>query len=261
MQRFADIRKIAGIWMYTFAGVAGIIAFWMVLGMFYPPAIIPPPERIGTALAGIMQAESFRADLAATLFRVIGCFVASFLVGLCLGFIAGVRRSVFDLLHPVMVLAESAPPVAWLVVAILLFGMGHAPSLLVGMSAAIPIFFFNTVSAVKGLDRNLLEMAFFYRVPKRRVFLSVYLPGILLHAVSASSSSLSIIWRVVIMAEAFTTASGIGPKLWGAYLYSDAEVVYAYIVLIVMLGFLLEFGVIKPISGWADACTRSVGHA
>ncbi|MDP8305620.1 MAG: ABC transporter permease subunit [Candidatus Chlorobium antarcticum] len=232
----------------------------MVLSRFYPPAIIPPVERIGSALQGIVQSDVFFADLFATLFRVIWSFIASLVIGVGLGLAAGVRKAFLGVLHPVMVLAESAPPVAWLVVAILLFGMGHAPSMLVGMSAAIPIFFFNTVSAVKSLDRNLLEMAGSYQVPWIRVFFSVYMPGILLHAVSASSSSLSVIWRVVIMAEAFTSARGFGPQLWGAYLYSDAEVVYAYIALIVMLGFILEFGLIKPVSGWLDVRTGGGGN-
>jgi len=145
-----------------------------------------------------------------------------------------------------MVLAESAPPVAWLVIAILLFGMGSAPSFMVGLSAAVPIFFFNTVSAVKGLDRDLIEMAVAYKVRRSKLFVSVYLPGILMSSIAASSASLSVIWRVIIMAEAFTAARGFGPRLWGAYLYSDADVVYAYIVLIVLLGFSLEYGVIRP---------------
>jgi len=133
------VKVLPGL-LYPLVGWIGIVVGWMVLSRFYPPAIIPPVERIGSALQGIVQSDVFFADLFATLFRVIWSFIASLVIGVGLGLAAGVRKAFLGVLHPVMVLAESAPPVAWLVVAILLFGMGHAPSMLVGMSAAIPIF-------------------------------------------------------------------------------------------------------------------------
>jgi NitT/TauT family transport system permease protein len=194
----------------------------------------------------IARDERFPADLGSTLFRVAGSFLIAMVSGVGLGILAGVRKSVAETLHPVMVMAESAPPMAWLVLAILLFGMGHGPSFVVGLSAATPIFFFTTVPAVTGIDRRLIEMAHAYRVPRGAVLRSVYVPGILLEVVGASSSSLSVVWRVVIMAEAFTTAGGLGPQLWGSYLYADADVVYAYIAIIVGFGFLLEYGLVRP---------------
>ncbi|WP_194185831.1 ABC transporter permease [Prosthecochloris ethylica] len=242
--------------MFFLLGIFGIVALWFVLCAIYPPAIIPPPRSVALALRDVVADGFFLADLHATFWRVVGSFLVSLLIGTVLGILAGLRKDLLDTLHPVMVLAESAPPVAWLVIAILLFGMGSAPSFMVGLSAAVPIFFFNTVSAVKGLDRDLIEMAVAYRVGRFRLFGSVYLPGILLSSVAASSSSLSVIWRVVIMAEAFTAARGFGPRLWGAYLYSEANVVYAYIVLIVLLGFTLEYGLIRPGVNWLQTKLR-----
>lgn len=242
--------------LFSLLGISGIVALWFVLCLFYPPAIIPPPLSVVDALGDVVTDGYFMADLQATLWRVVGSFVTSLLVGTILGILAGLRKELLDALHPIMVLAESAPPVAWLVIAILLFGMGSAPSFMVGLSAAVPIFFFNTVSAVKSLDRDLIEMAVTYKVRKTKLFGSVYLPGILLSSVAASSASLSVIWRVIIMAEAFTAARGFGPKLWGAYLYSEADVVYAYIVLIVLLGFALEYGAIRPGVNWLKTKLR-----
>ncbi|ANT64739.1 MULTISPECIES: ABC transporter permease [Prosthecochloris] len=245
--------------LFAVLGISGIYVGWQFLCVVYPPAIIPSSGSVGGALWEILRDGDFSADLAATLWRVTGSFMLSLLIGTGLGILAGVQRDVLATLHPVMVMAESAPPVAWLVVAILLFGMGSAPSFMVGLSAAVPIFFFNTVSAVRGLDRQLIEMARAYKVRGFRLFSSVYLPGIVLSSVAASSASLSVIWRVIIMAEAFTSAQGFGPRLWGAYLYAEADVVYAYIVLIVCLGFGLEYGVIRPGSNWLKVKLRMNG--
>jgi len=252
------VKVLPGL-LYPLVGWIGIVVGWMVLSRFYPPAIIPPVERIGSALQGIVQSDVFFADLFATLFRVIWSFIASLVIGVGLGLAAGVRKAFLGVLHPVMVLAEVLRRLPG---SLLQFFVRNGPCAFdaCGYVCRHPDFFFNTVSAVKSLDRNLLEMAGSYQVPWIRVFFSVYMPGILLHAVSASSSSLSVIWRVVIMAEAFTSARGFGPQLWGAYLYSDAEVVYAYIALIVMLGFILEFGLIKPVSGWLDVRTGGGGN-
>jgi ABC-type nitrate/sulfonate/bicarbonate transport system permease component len=235
--------------VYSITGVALVFFIWILLTRIYPPAIIPPLGDIFQSLGGILGDDRFFYDLSGTMLRVAGSFFIALMAGILAGIVAGVWTPMAETLHPIMVMAESAPPMAWLVMAILLFGMGHGPALLVGLSAAIPIFFFNTVVAVRSLDGHLIEMAHSFNVSRRGIFRSIYLPGILLSVIGASSSSLSIIWRVVIMAEAFTTARGLGPQLWGSYLYGDSAIVYAYILIIVFLGFTLEFGLIKPAAG------------
>ncbi|MBN2860812.1 MAG: ABC transporter permease subunit [Sphaerochaetaceae bacterium] len=232
--------------LYVSMGVLSVFLGWILLSLLYPPAIIPPLIRVFSAFVDIIGDERFISDLGSTLLRVWVSFFFSLIIGVALGLLAGVLFPVSETLHPIMIMSESAPPMAWLVIAILLFGMGHGPSFLVGLSAAVPIFYFNTVIAVKGLDTTLIEMASSFNVSKKRIFRSIYVPGILMSVIGASSSSLSVIWRVVIMAEAFTTARGLGPQLWGSYLYSESEVVYGYILIIVFLGFSLEYGLIKP---------------
>lgn len=232
--------------MFVILGVVSVFLGWILLSLHYPPAIIPPLERVFAAFADIIGDERFIGDLGSTLFRVWVSFFISLFVGVILGLIAGIWFPFSETVHPIMIMSESAPPMAWLVIAILLFGMGHGPAFLVGLSAAVPIFYFNTAVAVKSLDTGLIEMASSFKVSKWRIFRSIYVPGILMSVIGSSSSSLSVIWRVVIMAEAFTTARGLGPQLWGSYLYSDSEVVYGYILIIVFLGFSLEYGLIKP---------------
>jgi NitT/TauT family transport system permease protein len=232
--------------LYIAVGVLLVFLGWVLLSRIYPPAIIPRLDQVFSALFEIVGRERFFSDLGATLFRVGVSFFISLFSGVVLGLIAGVWFPFSETVHPVMIMSESSPPMAWLVIAILLFGMGHGPSFLVGLSAAVPIFYFNTVIAVKGLDRGLIEMAVSFKVSRWGIFRSIYLPGILMSVIGSSSSSLSVIWRVVIMAEAFTTARGLGPQLWGSYLYSDSDVVYGYIFIIVFLGFGLEYGLIKP---------------
>ena len=232
--------------LYPVLGVVLVGLGWLWLSQIYPPAIIPRINDVYASLVSIIKADRFLLDLGSTMVRVGGSFIISLIIGVAFGIIAGIMPSFFETLHPVMVMAESAPPMAWLVIAILFFGMGHGPSLLVGLSAAIPIFFFHVALAMKGIDRGLIEMARSFGVPEHRIFLSIYFPGVLLSVVGASSSSMSIIWRVVIMAEAFTTAKGLGPQLWGSYLYSESNVVYSYILLIVLLGFGLEYLFIRP---------------
>jgi ABC-type nitrate/sulfonate/bicarbonate transport system permease component len=230
----------------TLLGIGIVALVWVHLSAIYPPGIVPPMRQIASAVITVVSADRFAEDLQNTLLRVAGSFLVSLVVGVALGIVAGLRKAIADTLHPMMVIAESAPPMAWLVLAILFFGMGHGPSFIVGLSAAVPIFFFHTVPAVGGLDRRLVEMAAAYDVPRRFVLRSVYLPGILLGVVGASSSSLSVVWRVVIMAEAFTTGQGLGPQLWGSYLYADTGIVFAYIAVIIGCGFLLEYGLIRP---------------
>lgn len=218
-----------------------IFVFWELLAHIYPSSIIPSFEDSLKALIIRSHESYFWADLKATLYRItIGTFVSLFL-----GTILGMSKQIREIIYPSMVIMENLPPVVWIVLAILWFSIGYIPPIIVAVVSATPLVFFNVVEGVKAVDVNLLEMFKSFKVNKKDLVFSLYLPSIAPYILSAFSSTLSMNWRVVVMAEAFSSYTGIGQRLWGVYIYGSTEEVYAYVLLIAALGITIEYLIVR----------------
>ncbi|MDD4888066.1 MAG: ABC transporter permease subunit [Thiomonas sp.] len=240
------------VWRFAAPFVAALLllGLWQLGSQTLSPGVLPPPAAVLKALLISLGESRIWRDSFITLGNVLVSFLIALFGGLLLGLAAFRVRALADLLHPLMVTVESAPTIAWLVLAILWLGLGQGPSILVGVSMALPLIFIATLHALQQIDNDLLDMARVFHIGLRKRMLRIILPSLALTLAGAASGTLSVAWRGVIMAEAFSSSSGLGPYLWGSYLYGEITQVYASILWIVLLGLLIEYAFIHPVRLW-----------
>lgn len=239
-------RHLGWMVMRPLIGAAGLFGLWWLLALGVSPAILPPPWPVLQQLWTDLGTARLWADTGITLVNVLASFLIALAGGVGLGLLAARLGWLERALHPLMVVIESAPTIAWLVLAILWLGLGAGPSILVGVSMALPLIFIATAHGLKQIDAGLLDMARIYRLSPWTRLTRLLLPSLALTLSGAASGALSVAWRGVIMAEAFSASEGLGPALWGGYLYGEIVPVYAIILWIILLGLLLEYLVIHP---------------
>lgn len=227
-------------------GILGLLLLWQLLAGQLPPSILPPPKAVILQLWQVLATPVLWQDTASTLVNVIASFLLSLLAGVLLGLGAAKVDFVEKALHPLVVIIESAPTIAWLVLAILWLGLGAGPPILVGVSMALPLIYIATSHGLRQIDGGLLDMARVYRLSAWTRLVRILLPSLALTLAGAASGALSVVWRGVIMAEAFSSSTGLGPSLWGGYLYGEITTVYAIILWIIILGLVLEYLLINP---------------
>ena len=233
-----------------FVTVLILLGLWQWAAQTMSPGVLPPLwDTLKAMQTGMSDGQLWRDSLI-TLSNVLISFVLAVVGGLLIGLAAFRLRLLADLLHPLMVTVESAPTIAWLVLAILWLGLGQGPSILVGVSMALPLIFIATLHALQQIDNDLLDMARVYHLGARKRMQKIILPSLALTLAGAASGTLSVAWRGVIMAEAFSSSSGLGPYLWGSYLYGEITQVYASILWIVLLGLVIEYALIHPVRLW-----------
>ncbi|MGD9708964.1 MAG: ABC transporter permease [Halothiobacillaceae bacterium] len=228
-------------------GAAALFGLWWLVALGMSPAILPPPAPVLQQLWSDLGTARLWADTGITLINVLASFLIALALGVALGLLAARLAWLERALHPFMVVIESAPTIAWLVLAILWLGLGAGPAILVGVSMALPLIFISTVHGLKQIDTGLLDMARIFRLSPWTRLTRLLLPSLALTLAGAASGALSVAWRGVIMAEAFSATEGLGPALWGGYLYGEIVPVYATILWIILLGLLLEYLVIHPV--------------
>ena len=114
----------------TFWGLAGIAIFlasWELatrLGAI-DPTIFPGPAAAIRSAVQRLPASVFLDNMAWSLFRVIGGFVLGAVAGTVIGFAAGWYRGFGYFARPLIELLRPIPPLAWIPLAIIWFGLGE----------------------------------------------------------------------------------------------------------------------------------------
>jgi NitT/TauT family transport system permease protein len=104
-----------------------------------------------------------------------------------------------------------------------------------------PVIWTNLVTAIKGVDKKLLEMSKVYKVKKSVVFKKVYIPSVLPYFAAACITCLGLGWKVSVAAEVLShPRNAIGSNLHSAKAYLDSTELFAWTFVVILLSFIFE---------------------
>ncbi len=242
--RRAGLRRI----LWTLAPVALGLAVWaLVAAVVRPRAPFPGPletfERCVRLLAGAHLLDySIYAHAGASLMR----WVVGFLVGATLGMLAatiiGSSRVFERLLMPLVYVLQLVPGLAWIPIAILLFGIGnHATIFMIALTALAPVAV-NMVAGIQGAAEEHLRVARMAGADRWQTFAHVLLPGAVPHLLSGLRVGLGNSWRVVVAAEMIVgTGTGLGYSIIQSRWTLDYTSAFVCIIVICLVGLLVEY--------------------
>jgi NitT/TauT family transport system permease protein len=197
--------------------------------------ILPGPAATLARLQGVLSSRGFVADVLATVTRGILGFAVSAVAALALGVAAGRSERVFVLLQPAVALVRATPVMSVILLAMIWFRTDGMP-VFVAFLMCFPVLYGNVVEGIRSLDRDLVDMARAFRVRRRRIFGSLYLPAILPYLVAGFSATLGLAWKVVVAAEVLAQpARAVGSRLQDARVMLDTAGVLAWTVVALLL--------------------------
>ncbi|MBM4309674.1 MAG: ABC transporter permease [Deltaproteobacteria bacterium] len=234
-ERFACIALLLGLWELLCA--AGAVS----------PVLIPPPHRIVQAmlellLNGLPAGHLLHRHCLESLLRVAVGFAAALAAGLPLGLVLGRSERLRNLCTPVIELLRPIPPLAWIPLAILWFGIGlQSAAFIIFLGCFFPIVL-NTVSGVVTVDGILIDAARVCGADDRRIFTRVLLPAAWPSVCTGMRIGLGIGWMTLVAAE-FTgvkSGYGLGYMIMTARDIQRPDYVLAGMALIGVVGFFLD---------------------
>lgn len=221
----------------------GLALWWLAsatLSTSVPVLASFSPANTFQALLRIIGSGTIFASIAWSLMRVaIGLGVATLLgviVGVIIGFMRPVERSV----SPLFQFLRMVSPISWMPVAVMTLGIGN-PSVifLIAMAAVWPVLF-NTVAAVKALDKNWLNVSKSLGATKLETLRKVVVPAILPQVRVGLRIALGLAWVVLVPAEMLGVQSGLGYAILDARDRLAYDEVMAIILVIGLIGYLLD---------------------
>lgn len=221
-----------------------LLLLWHVSVTLTRTDVFPSPLSVERGLAQLIQGGLLWRYVGDSLGRVGAGYLAAVAIGVPGGLLLGWYPSAAQIVNPVIQMMRPISPIAWIPVAIVLFGVGNVAAIyLIFLGAFFPI----VVSTMNGV-RNVPSM---YRRAGRNFGLSplqlltkVVLPAALPQMLVGLRIALGIAWLVVVAAEMIAVDSGLG------YLVIDArnagkryDLVVAAMLLIGVTGLALDLGI------------------
>lgn len=204
-----------------------ICLLWQIAALQMDPFVLPGPlETIRTFLHYLGDPEFYYA-VYRTLNKLIIGMICVLLLGGSLGLLIGLRKSCKPYLEPVIDMMQSIPPIAWLGIAIIWFGLTDVPSIFIIVLSTTPVLVVNLHEGFASIDSKLLRMAQVYHIPRQKVLRHIILPSLSSHLKSGMITAAGLGWKLAVMAELLTSTDGIGSLLSDARTNLETSRVFA----------------------------------
>ena len=189
-----------------------------------------------------------------TFLRVAAVFVIALLLALVCAFVAYLVPCFLRLITPIIAFLRTLPVLAALLIILVWTGAGGAP-IWVAFLSLFPMLDTGIYAALCNTDRGIEELNRVYKVPMKKQILPWYLPSILPYAIREGGGGLAFALKLVISAEVLAnTYQSLGGLMQEAKLYDEMPALFALVLLVCVLGFVIETIAIVA----ADAAERSV---
>lgn len=224
-------------YLLALALVAGV---WFVLTLFYSPLVVPTISGVAGKTVDILTRAKSRSAIWLTFWRLLAGLGIGVVVGTLLGAAMGKFRRFREICRPILGLVQAAPPVSWLVMALIWFGFDGRPSIFIVALSALPIMTVNLVEGMDAVDPKLIEMGSIYRFSHFKRLWYIVLPSVLPHFRSGLRIAIGLGAKGIVMGEVLTTDTGIGGAITRARGDVEPESVVAWTLVMIAMYYLLD---------------------
>jgi len=224
---------------------AVVVAWWAVTaGGFVSPFVLPSPLELVRELRELAAqgyaekplAQHVLASLART-FTGLGLGLA---VGIPVGLVMGASPAVYAILSPIFAFLRPIPPIAFIPLMILFFGIGEFSKIFLIFMAALWYVVLNTSAGVRTVSHDLLRAGQNLGLTRLQLFRHVLFWAALPHILTGVKTATAVSWAIVVAAELIAAQAGLGFLVMDAATFFRVPDVYLGIIFIGVIGLALE---------------------
>lgn len=241
--------------MAAFVLVWAIAAWWKG-----NPVLLPSPFAAFEAIVELARSLELFEQALVSFGRMVASLAIACALAIPLGLAMGFSRTLDALIDPLVEILRPISGIAWIPLALFIFGIGNAlPIFIMTYAAFFPIVL-GAIAGVRAVDRKLVDAARTMGVPQRTIVSHVILPAALPSLLVAIRLGVASGWTAVVAAELIGAPSGLGYAIeWYRELLMTPQVM-AFIAMIGVLGYLTDRGVralSRRLAPWAPETAAS----
>jgi len=218
-----------------------ILALWQLWTVQADSDHFPRLSTILVEFKDMWLFSEFSTHVVPSLVRISLGFGIAVVAGIALGIPIGLSEWTRKLAMPHIEYWRAMPPPALLPISIvLLHDIGDKQKVaFIAFFCLFPVLL-NTIDGVRSIDRTLVDTARSYRIPRRERIRRIVLPAALPQIVAGMRTSLALAVIMMVLAEYFSSTSGVGYVLLISKNTFEMGPMWAAILLIGLLGYVLN---------------------
>ncbi|WMT14432.1 taurine ABC transporter permease TauC [Serratia fonticola] len=225
-----------------------LAVWWAVTALqLVSPLFLPAPQQVLHQLVVIASPQGFMdatlwQHLAASLGRILVALLAAVVIGAPVGIAMGLSETVRGLLDPLIEIYRPVPPLAYLPLMVIWFGIGETSKILLIYLAIFAPVTLSTVAGVRSVAQVRIRAAQALGANRWQLLRFVVLPSALPEILTGIRIGLGVGWSTLVAAELIAATRGLGFMVQSAGEFLATDVVIAGISVIAIIAFGLELG-------------------
>jgi NitT/TauT family transport system permease protein len=234
------------------ATLLAVVLLWQVASTRWVPSILfPTPLQTLQAWAALLREGVLLHHVSVSLGRIAVGFALGTVLGVGLGLAMGLFRPVSIVLEPYVQFFRFVPPVAWIIPAILWFGIGERSKVFLIFYTTVFLVLLNTMAGVAAVAQNQLRSARCFGASRGQLFLWVSLPATMPYVLTGMRLGMGNSFAAVVGAEFIAAQGGLGFLIIDSGTWMATDRMFAGMLTLGVLGILAD-RLFRAIAGrWA----------
>jgi len=232
--------------LISFVTIIGIIVVWWLIAEFkvVPPLFLPHPVSVIEKFILVSTQEISGGNLlqhtVASLTRVLSAFAFACLLGIPIGLAMGANKIARGVLDPPIEFYRPIPPLAYLPLIIIWFGIGEFAKIILIFLAIFAPITMNARAGVASVSPDRINAGYSLGGTRLQVFWHIIFPGALPEIFTGMRIGIGFGWTTLVAAEMVAAASGLGHMVLDAANFLVTDVVVMGIIVIGLIAYVLD---------------------
>lgn len=233
--------------VYSIMSVTILLVIWAIVTNtgLVGPGYLPTPQAMGQQLVALVEkgygGKPLWDHIEASLFRALAGFFIGVLTGVPFGLFSGYHKAVGAMMSPVMAFIRPIPPIAFIPMAVLYFGLGETGKVVLIVFTAFNYSFVSAQAGAMSVPMSYYRAAESIGLTKFQIFWRIVFPSSIPQVFTGLKVAMALSWAVVVAAELVGAQKGLGFMISDAAQLFQIPVVFIGIALIGLIGLVLNF--------------------
>lgn len=196
-------------------------------------------KKFVTSMVVPIGSNTIQSHILWSLSRVMTGFALGSLAGIALGVLMGWNKPLEALFRPLYELIRPIPPIAWIPLSIVWFGLGEPSKYFLIFLSAFSNITMNAYAGVRAVDPVLMGAAKMLGANDRQVFSTIVLPSCVPHIFAGLQIAIGSAWATVVAAEMVRSSEGVGWVIIKGQDSNSTVQIMVGIVAVGIVGFIL----------------------
>ena len=237
---FTVLTVVKNRWFLYAVSIAAFLLLWDTVAYrrVFSGGLARPQEvivQLGKMMVDTIAGKSLLGHIWASTQRILIGFSLASVVAVPLGLLMALNRYINAIVRPVFDLLKPMPPIAWISIAILWFGIGEESKVFIIVVGTFVPCLLNSFNGARLIEPQLYDVVRMLGGNRRDEIIQVCFPAAFPAIFAGLQISLSIAWTCVLAAELVSSRSGLGfIIIQGMTLSKPAQIIGGMLVIAVV---------------------------